>query len=134
DQKIVIAGTFNAYDGIPRQRVARLNTNGTLDPTFDPGGAITFGTLYQVELQQDGKVIIGGAFASYAGVPMQSIARLETSGAPDPTFGPVSGPLSNIWALAIDQAQRIVAAGYFNAYGGVGRNHIVRLNGGDADS
>ena len=41
DGKIIIGGGFLNYDGIARNRTARLNTNGSLDPSFDHDGKAT---------------------------------------------------------------------------------------------
>jgi len=37
DGKILIGGEFTTYNGVSRNRIARLNTDGNLDITFDPG-------------------------------------------------------------------------------------------------
>lgn len=37
DDRLVITGVFNTYGGVARNGIARLNTNGSLDTTFDPG-------------------------------------------------------------------------------------------------
>src|SRR3712207_6905445 len=37
DGKVLIAGYFTFIDGTPRGHVARLNSNGTLDTSFNPG-------------------------------------------------------------------------------------------------
>ena len=37
DGRIVIGGSFTAFNGIARNRIARLNSDGTLDPRYDPG-------------------------------------------------------------------------------------------------
>jgi uncharacterized delta-60 repeat protein len=75
DGKILIAGFFHTYDGVPRIRIARLNTNGSLDSSFDPGAGAD-STIRSIALQSDGKVIIGGDFISYDGTPRNYIARL----------------------------------------------------------
>jgi hypothetical protein len=46
--------------------VARFDTNGQIDPSFDPGDGPT-GLVSAVAVQADGKVVIGGAFTSVAG-------------------------------------------------------------------
>src|SRR5438477_10967224 len=38
DGKIVIGGGFSTVAGLTRHRIARLDTDGTADATFDPGG------------------------------------------------------------------------------------------------
>ena len=37
DGKILVGGGFTSIGGQPRNRVARLNPDGTLDTTFNPG-------------------------------------------------------------------------------------------------
>ena len=37
DGKIIIVGSFYSYNGTDINRVARLNTDGSLDTTFNPG-------------------------------------------------------------------------------------------------
>ena len=59
DGKLLIAGRFNKVHGVPRHRIARLNTDGTLDLSFDPGsGPDSY--LKGMILQTDGKIIIFG--------------------------------------------------------------------------
>jgi hypothetical protein len=38
DGKIIIGGFFTTYDGQTRNRIARLNSDGSLDTSFNPGG------------------------------------------------------------------------------------------------
>ena len=37
DGKIIIGGNFTSYNGTARDRIARLNDDGTLDGSFNPG-------------------------------------------------------------------------------------------------
>src|SRR5690606_28871940 len=37
DGKIIIVGAFSRFDGQPAGRIVRLNTDGTVDPTFNVG-------------------------------------------------------------------------------------------------
>src|SRR6186997_2707498 len=68
DGKIIVGGSFATAGGQPRSRVARLNTDGTLDASFqDPQvvGSDSFNNhVFSIAAQPDGKVIIGGLFVS----------------------------------------------------------------------
>ena len=75
--KILIGGAFNAIDNSLRNCIARLNGDGALDPTFDPGQGATDGSLWRVALETSGKVLIGGVFKDFNGVPCGRIARLN---------------------------------------------------------
>jgi uncharacterized delta-60 repeat protein len=78
--------------------VARYLFSGALDPTFDvdgeatvhfPGAPPFFGSYSAAEsvlLQPDGRVVLVGAGSNDAG-PFFALARLNTDGSPDPSFG-----------------------------------------------
>ena len=57
DGKILIVGLFTTINGVARNRVARLNADGSLDTGFAPTGGAN-GTIYSVAVQPDGKIII----------------------------------------------------------------------------
>src|SRR5690349_8017328 len=41
--KIILGGSFNKYSGTSRKGIARINSDGTLDASFDPGAGVTVG-------------------------------------------------------------------------------------------
>jgi uncharacterized delta-60 repeat protein len=51
DGKVLIGGTFSTVGGQSRLRLARLNSNGTLDTTFNPGAD---GVVTALAVQADG--------------------------------------------------------------------------------
>ncbi len=140
DGKIVVAGHTDVGGGVFNLAVARLNTNGTLDTTFNAGGAQpgTVSTLIDnsvvgssgrsVAIQSDGKIVVGGYadFASGAGEKF-AVARFNTNGTLDTSFnaggaqpGTVAtdidnqtGPthLSTGYSIAIQSNGAIVIAG-----------------------
>jgi hypothetical protein len=79
DGKVLIGGFFTQYGSVPRNRIARVNPNGSLDHGFKPGSGAT-GPVYSILPQADHKALIGGAFYRYNGVSRYSLARLFTSG------------------------------------------------------
>src|SRR5207248_2292279 len=88
DGRIIIAGTFTNYGGIPRAGLARLNSDGSLDTSFDPGTAPNNGITI-VRAIQGGKIAIAGWFNSVQGVPRRGIAKLNADGTLDAGFVPV---------------------------------------------
>ncbi len=68
--------------------LARLNADGTPDPTFDPGSGPD-GVVNSIVLQPDGKILIGGQFFNYDGTPRQGAARVNADGSLDAGFVPV---------------------------------------------
>lgn len=129
DGKIIIGGDFNSYDGVSRNKIARVNSDGSLDLTFDPGAGATGGVLvYTTALQSDGKIIIGGDFTGYDGVPRSRIARLNSDGSLDLTFDPGAGADQIVIASALQLNGKLIIGGFFSSYGGVPRNNVARIN------
>lgn len=118
DGKIIVAST----------RLKRLNSDGTLDPTFFNSENFIPGEVRAIELQPDGKVVIGGDFTEYYGIPRKSIARLNSDGTIDQTFQPGSGFDKSIYSIAIQPDGKIIVAGSFNTFNGDSTGSIVRLN------
>ena len=127
DGKIVIGGNFGAYNGTLRTCIARINTDGSLDATFDPGsGASSF--VSSLAMQLDGKIVIGGVFTSYDDISRIRIARINTDGSLDLSFDPGNGANDFINSLAILSDGKIVIGGNFTSYNDITRNHIARIN------
>ena len=71
DGKIVIGGDFTMVNGTSRDHIARLNADGTVDPslnTFLGAGGEFIGSIV---VQPNGKIIIAGTFANVNGVVPQ---------------------------------------------------------------
>ncbi len=128
DGKIIIGGWFNSYNGTARSKIARVNTNGSVDSTFNPGtGANNW--VRTSTIQPDGKVIIGGDFTSFNGTALNRIARLNADGSLDASFNPGTGaPAGTVMATAVQPDGKIIVGGYFTSFNGMARNRIVRLN------
>ncbi len=127
DGKVVIVGNFDSYNGVNSNYIARINVDGTLDTTFDVGaGANNY--IYDVGIQSDGKVIIAGSFSAYNGTAINRIARLNTDGSLDTTFNSGSAANNVIFAIDIQQNDKIIIGGNFTAYNGTTRNRIAQLN------
>jgi uncharacterized delta-60 repeat protein len=125
DGNILIGGYFASVNGTTRNRVARLNNDGTLDPGFVPG-TLDNGYVNSVSLTADGKVFIAGGIS----VGLQSrILRLLANGAVDNTFSPGNNAISSDVTTAIAQSDgKVLIGGHFESVTGVSRNGIARLN------
>lgn len=130
DGKILIGGIFDNYDGVSRNGIARVNADGSLDTSFDPGTGIT-GTddeIFCMVLQPDGKIVVGGVFTSYNGVPRGNIARINADGSLDTSFDlGGAGANGEVITIARQSTGKLVIGGLFSQYNGVARR-LVRLN------
>ena len=130
DGKLIVGGYFSSYKGVPRAGVARINSDGSLDSSFDIGtGANDLVT--SVALQPDGKIIVGGSFTSFNGVSRNRLVRLNADGSVDYTINIGRGANDYVNSVGIQTDRKIVLGGGFTEFDGLPRNYIARLNGGD---
>jgi uncharacterized delta-60 repeat protein len=106
----VVGGDFTEIDGITRNRIARLERDGTLDTSFDPGQGAD-GEVRSVLIQPDGKILIGGSFRNIGAVERHGIARLNEDGSPDLQFTPRRYEPYEIYALALEPNGKILVGG-----------------------
>lgn len=146
DGKILIAGAFDNVGGSARSKIARLNTNGTLDATFD-AGVVTFSTwpypfINRIVLQTDGKILIAGEFDTFVKSSVTTnrrrIARLTSTGDVDSGFlsmptTSIPGVDNPIHSVALQSDGKIVLTGDFTGYvnagnASVAKTRILRLD------
>ena len=127
DGKIIIAGLFGNVGGAAGRHVARLNADGSLDASFNPGAGADF-EIYDVERQPNGMILVGGNFDNFNNSPRSSIARLNSNGSLDSSFNAGTQFDSAILSLVTTPDARIIVGGAFNSVNGTARNHVARLN------
>jgi uncharacterized delta-60 repeat protein len=131
DGKILIGGEFttvspNGGTAVTRNRIARLNRDGTLDTAFNPDAN---GTVLAIALQADGKILVGGEFHGancIGGQTRNYIARLDPTTGQADSFNP--GSFSDVSAIIVQPDGKILVAGSFNGIGGQTRLNIARLD------
>jgi uncharacterized delta-60 repeat protein len=119
DGQIVAAGSADTLNPITNFfALARYNTDGSLDSSFDGDGrATTPGNgINDIVIQSDGKIVAAGSVG--VELPDFALARFNTDGSLDTSFG--SGGLvvtdffnsiDSIQAIALQSDQKIVVAG-----------------------
>lgn len=133
----IVGGHFTTFGGLPRSGVARLNADGSVDTTFSPGTGIANGVeaaqVYDLEVQADGKLVLGGNFTHCRNFPRKNICRLNADGSLDGEFNPGSGAVLPVWSLALTADGRIMVGGRFTNYNGVRAFYLARVLSGDVD-
>ena len=125
DGKVLVAHPGMKIDGVSQPSgVARLHTNGSLDPTFRFAEADGFPQSMLV--QDDGKVLVLGNFKTIAGANRTGLARLHADGTPDTGFNPVLDEPAESLALQADQ--KMLVGGWFTTVNGSTRRWLARLN------
>ena len=126
DGKVIVVGAFTSYNGTSRNYIVRLNTDGSLDNTFNIGSGAS-SQIYSVALQADGKILIGGLFTSFNGTTAAYLARLNTDGSLDNTFSTTTGASSEVRSISQLSDGKIFIAGTFTSYKGTSINRVARL-------
>lgn len=128
DGKIMIAGSFTLYNGAVRNRIAKLNSDGTLDTSFNSSLLINQ-PIEAIEVQSDGKILIGGWFTTVGSASRSLLARLNADASLDTSFSVGTGFSPNrVTDIALQTDGKIIVVGFFTTYNGVTCNRIVRLN------
>ncbi len=131
DGKIIIGGLFTNYNGIARQNLARIKTDGNLDSSFyfvNVNNEIT-----HISILKDSTILINGFFSQVNGKPVNNFAKIKYNGLLDSTFITGTGGF-NINVTSAYKEDKILIAGNFINYLGQ-RSKIAMLNyNGSIDS
>jgi uncharacterized delta-60 repeat protein len=126
---------FSTYSGSSVQELIRINTDGTLDETFNTGTFQQLSTPSDIIVQSDDKVVVTGYFTSYSGSSVRGIVRANEDGTLDTTFQG-SGSYSTVVANNLGVAEQpdgkllFLKTGitYTTSYDGININGGFRTN------
>jgi uncharacterized delta-60 repeat protein len=138
DDKILACGTFATYSGVTKNSIIRLNSNGSIDSTFNSGasGFTAGAVVYTMFLQSDGKILIGGSSFDNNGVTYNGVQstgnfmRLNSNGTWDTTtsFQRFNGFNSLVNVISVQSNGKILVGGSFDSFKSITNRGIVRLN------
>ncbi len=137
NDKILVGGDFNSYNGNTIDKIVRLNSDGSIDTSFNTGTGFTnTDIVYSVALQSDGKILVGGDFTSYNNnTPYNFLVRLNTDGSLDTSFN--SGGIgfyieddNYVRTIMVQSDDKILVGGNLSSYNSDGQagREIIRLN------
>ncbi len=124
--EIYVYGGFDAVGGVARNRLARLRSNGQIDPDFNPGTGPN-NWVYAITVLRSGQLVIGGDFTAYNGTAVGHIARLNLNGTLDTTFATGSGFSQQVGFVAELPGNALFVGSAYNSYKGVVVAAGVRL-------
>lgn len=126
DGKIIVGGSFLIYNKSSQKRILRLNSNGSLDTSFDSGIGFNKGDVRAILVQPDDRILVGGTFSgTYKNYPSLRLIRLQKTGDFDNTFN--ASVNNKIFALSITSDFRLLIGGNFNSVSGFSKHRICRL-------
>ena len=133
DGKVILGGHFTLFNGVSSSKLIRLNADGSVDSSFSVGTGFD-GIVYNVSLQSDGKILVGGSFANFNGNARRRIVRLQPDGTLDTSFVIGSG-FSNgtVRTILVQPNGKILIGGTFSGtYNGVGVKRMLRVQANGA--
>ena len=130
DGKVVIGGWFTHVNGSPKNSIARLNADGSLDQSFD-GGLLKGSQITSMTQQDDGRILVAGWSIKTLGTGYASIARLEADGSLDRSFSLGTTGGYGISTMGLEADGNVLVGGSFSLLNGVSRRGYARLLGSD---
>ncbi len=79
DGSMWVSGSFDKVNGVVRQNVAHLLSDGSLDPAV-PAATTAIGLVHRMLRQDDGRMVFIGGFHTFAGQARRGIARTFADG------------------------------------------------------
>ena len=130
DGKILVGGSFTAYQTTARNYMARLNADGTLDTGFYSNGTELNNFVNSIDVQTDGAIVIGGGFTAFGSVSRAYFMRLTSAGTLDPSINIGTGADSFVETVLVKGDGKIVLGGSFTNFNGQSAPRLTRINGG----
>ena len=129
DGKILVGGAFTNYAGSGKNNLVRLNIDGTVDPSWNPGGSGPTHLVEDIVLMPDGRIIIGGGFLGYNNDQVLFVARLHPDGTRDTSFNIPPNAINNaVLAVELHTDGKVLAAGEFFVCYGHSMPYIARFH------
>lgn len=125
--KVYVGGSFTACNGTSSSRIARFNSDGTIDTTFVVGTGFD-NNVVALAPHTDGDVYVLGSFLNYNTTGASRLARLNSDGSLDTFFAVGTGPSTGAsGAIAISSDSKIFLGGGFTTYNSTGAVRIARV-------
>ncbi len=123
-----------------RSGLLRLNANGSVDTSFQPGDGVcqkfslagtllTFcGDVFSYLPDGNGRLYVGGVFSVFNNIGRTNFARISTNGTLDTTFNPTTAwPNGNVRLIENAGGGKLYLGGDFKKVGSVTRPGLARL-------
>lgn len=128
DGKIIAVGRFTRFNGLQANYIVRINTDGSIDKTFNAGTGAD-DTIISIRYNAlTGKIMLAGIFKNFNGQATSGVAMIKPDGSIDNSFqfGQISGG-SATFAQQLNNG-KVVISGQFTKYNNVVRQGFMILN------
>jgi hypothetical protein len=125
-QRVYAGGSFSRSDLTTRNNLARFDSNGVLDATWDPNP--NFGVEALAATPDGTGLYLGGGFSQVGGQPRNRLARVATTGTGNPPDAWNPNANSSVLALAVRPGDGAVyAGGAFTMLGTSSRGFVGKI-------
>lgn len=134
DGKIIITGEFLSFNGNPATRIARLNSDGSFDPTYLTGTGFD-AAPNTIALDSLNRLIVSSNYTSYNGTPVSNVIRLNSDGTLDSSFDAGIGADDVVSKISVLSDNRLIVGGKFNSFNNFYSPGLVKIKeNGQIDS
>ena len=110
DRRTVVGGSFTSINGVARSSIGRLNTDGSVDLTWDPGAGSAYGKVYSL-CATGNAIVVGGSFTTMGGKARRNLAAVGIAEGVATDWDPQADGYVN--ALALYGGTLFVGGGFF---------------------
>jgi uncharacterized delta-60 repeat protein len=126
DGRLLIEGEFWAVNGVATNNgFARVNPDGSFDPSFQPPSSLYPFYASPIVLQPDGKILMGMYDESTSD---GRVVRFNSDGTLDPSFQDGLPSMSNCSGLSLRSDGQVVVGGYFQTAVGEPQEQVALLH------
>ena len=128
----MVFGDFTSYNGTSKTRAARLNSDGTIDNTYNPSSIQN--AVLGSQLDSQNRAYLVGAFSNLSGITNNGIGRLTSGGTYDSTYVTgggfnVGGGTALYGKILVENSGSILIGSAFTTYSGQTQiNRILRTD------
>jgi uncharacterized delta-60 repeat protein len=136
DGKILFSNVFGGYNGNNNRKLVRLNSDGSLDTTFNSLALSPPSVVQEMLIDETDRAYIGGIVIIYSGITMPSLFRINYDGTRDTTFNDGAGFTQNgsntsyeIRDIELTESGCLYGVGKFTSYysSGTALKNIVKI-------
>ncbi len=142
DGKVIVAGGFTNFNGVPASGVVQLNVDGSVDSSFQVdfdhynNGEPTMGQPLPGVLVRDseGRIWVSGLFDRVNGQTYEALVRLMPNGSLDSSFSLENGfknqndVLTSALLMKVDDVGDLIIIGPFSSFAGISREKILKIS------
>ena len=122
DGKIVVVGSFTSYQGVSTGYIVRINSDGSIDNTFNSGTGFD-SNLFTIKILPNNKIYAGGFNSTYNSQKAITLVRLNSDGSLDNTFNRDKSFFQVVSDVAVNSNNSVIAV-KGNTYGYITGNAV----------